>query len=158
MEIRYLPDDPAVVRTVAEWHHGEWGHLTGRSVAEREAELLQQCGSDRIPLTLLAVEAEQPVGCASLVVSDMSTRPELTPWLASVYVLPTHRRGGVGGRLCRQAVAEARRLGVETLYLFTTDRVAFYRALGWQPGERVTYRGEEVTLMHLHPQAVAEGG
>lgn len=148
-ELRYLPDDTVIVETVARWHHETWGHLTGRSVAERVREFEVQRGSDRIPLTVLAFRGEEPVGCASLLVEDMHTHSELTPWLASVFVLPEHRRQGIGERLCRRIVTEAGRLGVPRLYLFTEDRAPFYARMGWQALRRETYRGEEVTLMQL---------
>lgn len=155
-ELRYLPDDAAVVETIAGWHQDMWGHYTGRSIEERIREFDPQRGSDSIPLTVVAFHDGRPVGNASLLEADMGTHPELTPWLASVYVLASHRRQGVGERLCRRIVAEARRLAVPRLYLYTPDQARFYARMGWSELARETYRGETVTIMAIEPAATDE--
>ncbi len=93
------------------------------------------------------MDGERPVGMASLVVDDMSDRRELTPWLASVYVLPEWRGRGIASRLVRRVEEEARAHGVERFYLYTPDQQALYRRLGWQDVEQREYRGEMVTIM-----------
>jgi N-acetylglutamate synthase-like GNAT family acetyltransferase len=100
-----------------------------------------------IPKTFVALENDQIVGTASLVEDDMPTRPELTPWLAAVYVLPEFRHRGIGLALVKAAMREAEALGVERLYLFTPDRVRFYNRLGWKVIEHTEYRGQNVTIM-----------
>jgi N-acetylglutamate synthase-like GNAT family acetyltransferase len=84
---------------------------------------------------------------ASIIAADMTVRPELTPWLASVYVIPEARRRGVGSALVRRVMDEMDALGIDQLYLFTPDQVPFYRRLGWAPLERVRYRGKEMQVM-----------
>ena len=42
---------------------------------------------------------------------------------------------------------EAKQAGIETLYLFTPDRVSFYEKLGWQILKEEVYRGHLVTMM-----------
>jgi len=148
-EQRYLPADPAIVETIAGWHQETWGHLTGRSHVERIREFDAQLESDRIPLTVVAFEGGRPVGSASLLVEDMDTHLDWTPWLASVFVLPDFRRRGIGERLCRRIVAEARRLGVARLYLFTPDKGPYYARMGWERIGEEGYRGEQVTTMRL---------
>ena len=155
-ELRYLSDDPDLIRTLATWHHGAWGHLTGRSVEERIREFHPQRGSDRIPLTVVALEGTEPVGCASLLVDDMDTHPEYTPWLASVFVPPEHRRQGIGELVCRRIVSEAKRLDVDRLYLFTPDKAAFYARQGWQALAVEPYRGEDVTIMSIDPRTAMD--
>lgn len=150
-EITYLIPDPALVRTIAGWHQEAWGHLTGRSIEERIGEFEEQLDSRRVPLTVVARANGDPVGSASLLAEDMDTHPDLTPWLASVFVLPTHRRQGIGERLCRRIVTEAARLGFEKLYLFTEDREDFYRNMGWETLAHENFRGEAVALMELKP-------
>ena len=148
-DIRYLPRDAAVIETVARWHYAEWGRLTGRTVPMRIAELEPQAESRRIPLTVVAFLAGVPVGSASLLAEDMHTHSDLTPWLASVCVQSEYRRRGIGERLCRRIVAEARRLAVPRMYLFTVDQAPFYARMGWLTLGEETYRGETVTLMRL---------
>ena len=149
LSLDYLPDDPRVVRTLATWHHGAWGHLTGRSVEIRAQELQRQVGSRQVPLTVVAWLGGVPVGAASLLAEDMHTHRDLTPWLASVFVDAAHRRRGIGERLCRRIVEEARRLGLPRLYLFTEDQAPFYARMGWLHMAEEAYRGERVTLMRM---------
>jgi N-acetylglutamate synthase-like GNAT family acetyltransferase len=77
----------------------------------------------------------------------MRNRMNLSPWLASVYVPPSHRRRGFGAALCQRTVHEARRLGYERIYLFTPDKADFYNALGWKEIEQAKYRNQKVTVM-----------
>ncbi len=100
-----------------------------------------------IPETFVAVENNTPIGMASLVEHDMLTRMDLSPWLAAVYVDLEFRNRGVGSGLVRSVMQEAGVLGLDRLYLFTPDRMSFYRRLGWERVEQSTYRGEQVAIM-----------
>ena len=113
----------------------------------RVSEFARMATIHTIPEAFVAVENITPVGMASLVEHDMLARMELSPWLAAVYVVPESRNRGVGSKLVRTAMQEARVFGLDRLYLFTPDQIHFYRRLGWQPLERVSYRGERVTIM-----------
>lgn len=144
---RLAPDSPHVA-TLAGWARAEWGHLNpGREAASAVAAFREHCGPAGVPSVFAALAGERPVGMASLVVDDMSDRPELTPWLASVYVRPEWRGRGLASTLVRRVEDEARAHGVERLYLYTPDQQARYRRLGWRDREARDYRGEAVTLM-----------
>ena len=155
MTIDYLADRREFIPTVAHWRHEEWGHLRpNETLDDRIARLERTCGHRQIPTTFVAVDdGAQPVGCASLVEHDMLTRPELSPWLAGVFVPHEQRRRGIGAALVGRVVAEARSLGVPRLYLYTPTTGAFYRRLGWSVVERTFYRelwGETgVTIMEF---------
>ena len=77
----------------------------------------------------------------------MDTHMDLSPWLASLYVIPIYRSRGVGSALVHRVIKEAEALGVETLYSFTPDREGFYIRLGWSTVERIEYRGYGVAIM-----------
>jgi GNAT superfamily N-acetyltransferase len=148
MRIEYLPDDPRTILEVAGWLYGEWGHLSRGNTLEKAIRRISRRAEARtIPLTLIVRDHGAPVGTASLVAHDMKTRLNLTPWLASVYVVPSHRRRGFGAALCRRVVREAKRLGYGRIYLFTPDKAEFYKALEWKEIQRVKYRKQKVTMM-----------
>jgi N-acetylglutamate synthase-like GNAT family acetyltransferase len=147
MDIRHLPGDPTLVRTISGWHQAEWGHLSTRTTEDRIAEFAEH--GTAVPQTQVAFLDGRPAGTASLLVHDMDILPELTPWLASVYVLPELRRRGIGTRLVKAIAAEAGRLAIPALYLFTEDRAGFYAAMGWETLEERAYHGEQVTIMKL---------
>jgi N-acetylglutamate synthase-like GNAT family acetyltransferase len=89
------------------------------------------------------------VGAARLVASDLESRPDLTPWLASVFVAEDKRNRGTGTEVCSGIVEIARQKGFSTLYLFTPDRASFYARQGWEVMGQERHRGKEVTLMKL---------
>jgi N-acetylglutamate synthase-like GNAT family acetyltransferase len=152
MEIAPLDEHPEHIPTLARWHLAEWGHhSTGRTQESTEERLRRHAASDAIPLTMVALEAGEPVGSAALVWNDMKTRPKIRPWLADVVVDPAWRRRGIGSKLVRRLVEKARELGVETLYLYTPDQDRLYTSLGWETVERLEYRDEEVVLMKIAP-------
>lgn len=148
IRIENLAAHPAFAPVLAAWVQAEWGRL----LPERTEEMLVAAFQQRftphvIPESFVAMAGDRPIGMASLIEDDMKTRPDLSPWLAAVYVLPEFRNRGVGSSLVRAVMAEAMALGVERLYLFTPDQMAFYRRLGWRTLERTDYRGEEVVIM-----------
>ena len=77
----------------------------------------------------------------------MDTRPELTPWLAGVYVEPFARGRGIGTCLVTRIEAEAHRLGFRSIHLVTFDKADYYAKRGWLEVERTTYRTEPVVVM-----------
>jgi N-acetylglutamate synthase-like GNAT family acetyltransferase len=69
--------------------------------------------------------------------------------MASVYVTPERRRQGIGSALVVRIAEEARAMGIERLYLYTPDKEAFYKRLGWHTLEQTQYRGYLVSVMAL---------
>jgi predicted N-acetyltransferase YhbS len=150
VEIRYLEDNPEIISTVAKWIYEEWGRLVkGRTLETAHVKVRQALNSRKIPLTLVAFLDNKPVGTVSIDTEDMSTHPELTPWMASVYVDTAYRKRGVGSALCERIKEDFRRLGVKTAYLFTPDQEKLYAGLGWKTISREGYRGEDVVIMRL---------
>jgi N-acetylglutamate synthase-like GNAT family acetyltransferase len=152
MRIEYLADRPDTLPTLARWKHDEWGHLRpGDTVEKRQARLARMAKRDGIPLTVVALEDEEVLGCASLIEHDMETRMELTPWLAGVYVGEAYRRRGIGADLVRRIMSEAGRLKVPLLYLYTVHSERFYADLGWTLLERTSYLNHDVVIMTYTP-------
>ncbi len=96
---------------------------------------------------MVAFQEDQPAGTASIYVHDLETRPDLSPWLAAVYVDPLFRRQGIGSALVQAIEREACRLQIARLYLFTPDQEPFYTRLGWSLLERQEYWNESVVVM-----------
>ena len=148
MKIAYLASYPQCVPTVAKWVMDEWGHESPSMTQESlEEKFRTHLNRKVIPLTLLAIEEDRPLGTASLVFYDMKDRQDLSPWLAAVYVLPEHRGKGIGSKLVKSIELLAANLEVENLYLFTPDRETFYARMNWTVLERTTYREKDVVIM-----------
>jgi GNAT superfamily N-acetyltransferase len=149
MTVKHLAEYPDAIPTLAVWAYNQWGHLMS---PDTTPETLRRAFGRRtvpsqIPETFVAVEDGEPVGTASLVVHDLPTRMDLSPWLAAVYVAPEFRDQGIGSALVQAVMGEAQALGVEKLYLFTPAKMGFYSRLGWQALERTEHRGRDVTVM-----------
>jgi GNAT superfamily N-acetyltransferase len=146
LQIEQLADRRDLLPMVAAWIYNEWWtEVEGASVG-RLSELLQaHLIQDQIPITLVASLERCPVGTATLLAHDVETDewPDLSPWLAAVYVMPEYRRRGVGAALINAVVEHATALGVGILYLLTVEREEFYADLGWQ----VIHRSEEKVVM-----------
>ena len=91
-----LRQRPEFFDTVAERIWQAWwkpnnyplGHITGF--------LRENMTDTPIPLALVAHHGEAFLGTASVIASDLAERPQLTPWVAAVWVDPQARQRGVG--------------------------------------------------------------
>jgi predicted N-acetyltransferase YhbS len=128
------------ISTVAHWIHREFWSNTARHTPETLAALLRQATrDDAIPLSLLALCGDVPVGTVNLIECDDENRSHLTPWLAALFVLPSYRRRGIGSLLVRTLEERAAALRIVCLYL-GTDNPSFYARLGAKVHEQVTDR------------------
>ena len=150
MSIVNLNKEPDLLDTLAEWHHSEWSYLNPDGSASKRAEKMRtNLKEDAIPSTYVYKLDGQLAGSAAIVVQDMDTHKELSPWLASVFVKPELRGKGIGSKLVLHVMQQAKDLGIETLYLFTDGRENFYAKLGWSVLSEETYRGCHVTIMKV---------
>lgn len=103
---------------------------------------------DFIPSTYIAKD-DVLLGSAAIVSRDMETEPQLTPWLASVFVRPEARKQGIGRQLVLHVMKQARKQGIDFLYLYTPDQESFYLKLGWSTIAKREYQGHDVTIMKV---------
>lgn len=150
MKIINLATAPEHIPTIAAWHHVQWGYLNPGATVETRIEKMQRyLKGAAIPAMYICVDGAHLAGTAALVESDMDSHPELSPWLASVYVNPEYRKRGVGAMLVKHIVNHAKEQGIGTLYLFTPDQAKFYQSMGWEFIAQESYRGGEATLMKI---------
>ena len=147
MEIRPLADHPDAIPTLAEWFHAEWHSYDGRSRAEIEHQLRDSLNHNSLPITFIAVSSADVIGTVSLDKSDLPLYDHLSPWLASLYVVPIRRRAGVGRALVRHLVTFARERGISPLYLWTPGSTRFYEECGWKTLCSDVYSGRSITVM-----------
>jgi len=148
MKIVALSEQPHLAPSVAEWLLDEFRHAGGPSYEQQVTDLLAQQAPEE---TFVLFDVDVPVGTASLVVSDLPSRPDLTPWLASVLVRPQFRGRGYSTPLVKH-VEQAAAASTEVLWLYTWSAEPVYARLGWERAglERDTGRNIEVVLMRRH--------
>jgi N-acetylglutamate synthase-like GNAT family acetyltransferase len=151
MDIQYLGDRQEGIPILAAWIYNEWSYLyPGATLQDFEDLLRERINKKSLPLTLVAIEAGEPVGTASLKAFDMETRSDLTPWLTSLYVAKPWRRRGIGSNLVKAIEQKAVELEIRKLFLFTTDAALvdlFYSRLGWIVKEKTIYHSYPVIIM-----------
>ena len=148
MQIDYLADHLEFAPVLAAWHYAQWAELMPEwSHNEALAELQSHAERRKIPTTLVALEDGRLLGSVSLLTADLAGWEHLSPWLASVFVIPDRRGEGVGTRLIRRAIEEARELGVRALYLFTAGHETYYQRLGWRRLALAEHVGRPLAIM-----------
>jgi len=147
MQIDNLKKVPQYLLPLAQWHQAQWQVLNpGQTLQQRIDKMQLYLNDDFIPTTFVA-SAQQLLGSAAIVQCDMDIRPQLMPWLASVYVDKTQRQQGIGSQLVRHVMQQAAEQGIERLYLYTPDQQNFYKKLGWRIMEKIEYHGSKVCIM-----------
>ena len=118
LEIKYLTDCqehlPALAKLWYEELSRHW--FADASVAGKMKELTEHLNNDKLPLTIVALIDNKPVGIASLRNTDGLTSM-LTPWLGSLVVDPAYRRQKIGETLIDKINSLAKSFGHETIYL-----------------------------------------
>jgi GNAT superfamily N-acetyltransferase len=132
-----LRQQPEFFDTVADRIWQEWWQPNGYPLAYIEERLKENMQDAPIPLALVAHECGRFLGTASVIASDLDERPELTPWVAAVWVEESARGHGVGAALVDAAAQACFSLGFVRAYLCARPRMTrFYERLGWTVIER----------------------
>ncbi|MGE0652464.1 MAG: GNAT family N-acetyltransferase [Alphaproteobacteria bacterium] len=142
-----LADHPEHVDLVVDWNFRFWGPVTARSHAGYVERVRGYLSRGPLPIVLVALADGKPAGTVSVNLDDMSTRPDLGPWVANLYVDPAFRGRGVGSALVRAAEDAARAAGHARIFLYTPDQERMYTRLGWRVIDRDVYDGEDVAVM-----------
>jgi GNAT superfamily N-acetyltransferase len=136
-KISDLRQRPEFFDTVADriWR-ASWKEI-GYPLDYISSRLCENLNAEPIPIALVAHVGAKFLGTASVIASDLEGRPQLTPWVAAVWVEPQYRGRGVGGALVGRAARECFALGVARAYLCARPALTgFYERLGWMPIER----------------------
>jgi GNAT superfamily N-acetyltransferase len=140
-----ISERPELAPRVARWVVEAFGYPGSLSVQATTASLLApHRGPEE---TFVLFDGDAPVGTASLAYDDLPSRPDLTPWLASVFVVPSARGKGYAAALVRHVEGFAMAASVRTLWLFTRTAEPLYAGLGWRRVGIEADRGQQVVLM-----------
>ncbi len=130
LSLPHLFEVPHATFRVAGLLHAEfWSDVPGTSPETLAARLAEAGRADALPLCRVALSSGEPVGVVNLIEFDDPNPRVGRPWLAGLVVVPAWRGRGLGTRLVRAALDDARRLG-ETEVFLGTDGPGFYGRLG----------------------------
>lgn len=142
-----IADRPDLAPLVAGWLWEAFWRDDGHTVAEVEAVIAAGTATRGPPQTFILLLDGAPAGTASLAAQDLDSRPDLTPWLAGVYVLPEARGHGLAQALVGAVEDAARAAGIRTIWLYTRKAERVYLRGGWQTVEYFTHHGVQAALM-----------
>lgn len=143
-----IADRPELVGTVAAWLHAAFWQYDGYTLDDTNATVARstsRCGPQQ---TWVLIDGGAPVATASLAHDDLHERPDLTPWLAGVYVVPEARGRGHARTVIGAVIDACRAAAIPTLWLYTNSAEGLYARLGWEVADTVVRTGKPaVTLM-----------
>ena len=148
LELRLVADGQADLPIFASWLWLEWGRRRGRTPARSLARMQNMGAGKRLPFGVCAYWHGLPAGFACCVPDDLDNRPDLSPWLASVFVRPDLRGNRIASHTVERVAQEAKARGFEELYLFTPDQQRLYARMGWVAIGQDRDLDEDITLMH----------
>ncbi|MGH7044787.1 MAG: GNAT family N-acetyltransferase [Stellaceae bacterium] len=117
---------------VSQWLWEEWGRQGGQSLDEETTRVAARTSVAGPEQCFVLLSDGRPVATASLVHHDLATRPDLTPWLAAVFVDSAFRGCGFASQLVRTAEAACRAADIMKLWLHTVSAAGLYARLEWR--------------------------
>lgn len=131
--ITNLRDAPHFADTIADRGWNAWWVDSGVPLADYRAHLEPMLVGNGMPSGFVAHLGGRYLGSGLLIECDHDLRPNLTPWIAALWVEPEARRAGIAQDLMTAARTQAHALGHETCYLCaSSDNSAFYLRRGFE--------------------------
>ena len=106
----------------------QWGDESNRNFY---VDSIKHSSITGIPSFYIALKDNEIVASYSLMMNDMISRQDLTPWFACLLVSPEERGVKLGAVLQRHAIKRAKRKGYKKLYLIT-NLDNYYENNGWE--------------------------
>ena len=108
---------PDLVDIAASWIWSAFWKKNGYSLEQIRALVLTSDATVGPSQCMVLLVDGVPVGTAGLIHNDLSSRPDLTPWLAAMYVRPESRGRGYALELIRAVEAAASVAGYRRIWV-----------------------------------------
>ena len=135
LELATIVARPDLLPVVAGWLWHEWWKTWGRSLDETQAIYAECVAPTGAPQTFVLLADGAPIGTVTLARKDLDVRPNLTPWLAGVFVIPERRGRGHVHALLAAFDQACRSAAIPTAWLYTNTAERVYERAGWQACE-----------------------
>ena len=142
LRVTTIRERPDLLPIVAEWLWREWWEQKGRTLEQAQAIYADCVAETGAPQTFVLLEGELPVGTVTLARKDLDERPDLTPWLAGVFVIPDRRGRGYVYHLFDEFERACQAVSVEAAWLYTNTAERVYLRAGWERTEVIQRPGK----------------
>lgn len=133
LNIETLTMDSRHFHTAADRIWRAWWDGQGVSLGDIEQRLAGVVGSTEGEFGLAATCGDVFAGVCLAIQSDLDERPDLSPWIAALWVEPEFRRLSIARRLVMDAVAQCAAQTIDVVYLCARRQLReFYLAMGWR--------------------------
>ncbi len=153
VRLTLLKDCESAIPTLAQWMFEEWRAYDESLTKERLiASFKKRLNEDKLPFTVVALKADEPVGMVSLkdqTEPELSDFPKELPWLGSLQVARDEQNKGIGSALFQTAALIAGRLGYDKMLFYTSNEknVAWYGKRGASVIATRPFRGHSITVL-----------
>lgn len=152
IEIKLLADCQQYIPYLAELWYEQIGKqwVPNASIEQAKQKFILHANTNKLPMTFVATDNNQPIGMASLRVND-GIQPHLTPWLGGLIVDPNYRQQKIGEQLINSVKQQAALFGYKQLYLLAFDPTIpnWYKKLGWKSIGTDQLFGHAVAVMEI---------
>jgi RimJ/RimL family protein N-acetyltransferase len=145
--IGFLADHLDTIPILASWFREQWpDYFADWSQSAMEQDFLQDASYKRLPIRLVAFEADELVGTIVLREHGGESMPAFQPELGGLYVIESQRGRGIGTVLVEAGMKLASDQGYQTVYATTVAAAGILERLGWAFIKTVTYQDGEQAL------------
>jgi GNAT superfamily N-acetyltransferase len=124
---------PQFVDAVADRGWRAWWTESGVALATYRTSLEPMLRGDVLPMAFVAHRDESYMGSVLLIESDLEARPQLSPWIAALWVDEQYRGQGIAQSLMTTAQTAAAKLGFSGIFLCAEAKVTpYYLRQGWK--------------------------
>ena len=145
--IGFLADHLDTIPTLANWFRAQWpDYHAAMSQEELEQDFLEDASRDRLPIRLVAFEANELAGTIILRENGSEMLPEFRPELGGLYVVESHRNHGIATALVRAGMQLALDQGYDTVYATTVVATGILERIGWEFVKTVIHQDGQTAL------------
>lgn len=120
------------IEKLSDWMYNWWGKSEGWTKEKVVHYMEHSFNSELLPKTIVVFnENNEEVAMCQVTMHDLSSRPDIYPYLANLYVDVPFRHNGLVKVLLDKALEVAKEFGIKTLYLFTPHE-NLYDKYDWQ--------------------------
>jgi RimJ/RimL family protein N-acetyltransferase len=145
--IGFLADHLDTIPMLANWFREQWPeYFADWSQSEMEQDFLSDASYNRLPIRLVAFEADELVGTIVLREQGSESMPEFQPELGGLYVIGSQRGRGIGTALVEAGMKLASDQGCEIVYATTVAAAGILERLGWAFIKTVKHQDGQLAL------------